>query len=162
MRNTQYCFDTLQGLYDLKHDRDEDDIYHMTGRRIVIAELAKGTPELLELVGEFAQFHGLSWQVYHVTGNDGSTGRALWVARDHGTIDQAIGYVEACRAGTLSRLDLQDYLGQYLGFNRQQIAEFQESEIGRTCGCDLCGGPVPITATEICRNKGRTMEYVRR
>ncbi len=37
-------------------------------------------------------------------------------------------------------------IGQLLGYSIKSCADFSQSYIGRTCGCELCGGLTPFTA----------------
>jgi len=159
MKTTKYIFDTLEGLHDLKHDIDEDDMYHATGRELVVVEADKATDDLMDFSREFAEHHNLAWQVYFIVGETGLLGKAYWIAQDNDTIHDAIRMVEECREGRVSRSQLQDYLGDRFGHNLAEIAEFKQSVTGRTCQCDLCGGEIAETKLQADARKARMLRF---
>lgn len=55
---------------------------------------------------------------------------------------EALTQLERREKGEISRERLQYNLGLLLEYSTDDIVEFIASEVGRTCPCDCCGGPV--------------------
>ena len=150
MGTLQYKFDTITALNDLRNDLLSDDIYHMTGRKLVVIEAFKGGDDLCEFGIQFAHHYDLPYEVYFILAEDGLTnGRAVWIGDTFETIRNAISWVAECGNGTLPRMDLQSLLGDVFGYSKPDVLAFSESELGQTCQCDLCGGPDTVTASMI-------------
>lgn len=65
---------------------------------------------------------------------------------------------------TVTRVELQATLGGWLGYEAQDVLDFINSEIGRTCVCDCCGGIDTIQRMPndaIARDARRTMFHAK-
>ena len=110
------------------------------GRRdIVIADDSKSQCSISELRRAGREM-GLEVINCKLVSDNGAEATHAIFGREVTDCYRAYNWIIERKAGNISREALQAKLGLMLGFDANDIIDFQLSEIGRTCPCDCCGG----------------------
>lgn len=110
------------------------------GRRdVVIADDSKSQCSIYELERAGREM-GLEVIACVLTSDNGKQASHRIFGRDVLDALKAWDLIETRKDGRISREALQAKLGLMLGYDANDIINFQLSEIGRTCPCDCCGG----------------------
>jgi len=129
-----YALDAMQGIADVRSGKRQLAIVS-AGKSIkayeFAAEIASEDPALLVQLG-------------CIVCEDGNLHEHAFVAADtypnvaREALEMIFDAVQ--ESPTVTRVQLQARLGGWLGYGAQDILDFINSDIGRTCVCDCCGG----------------------
>jgi hypothetical protein len=72
---------------------------------------------------------------------DGQIHEHVFISYKYATVRRALDQIEDCKAGKITRPQLQFELGQLLGYTMRDTLDFIASAVSRECPCDCCGGP---------------------
>lgn len=110
-------------------------------RELVIISTGKMDPKIADLHAEIAYGLGLEtrWERYRC--EDGKIHDMLFIARERTDLAFAVGAIDDCKAGLMSRYWLQFELGKMLGYALEDILKFIAGPLAKECPCDCCGGP---------------------
>ena len=130
--NRKYFEQMLTDVMEVNRD-DKNMCIISAGKCVLAYETATMLADELGLYAQHAMLRCEDGKRHeHVFITDGSN--------KHSVAD-ALALIERCKAGTLSRPQLQLKLGWTLGYGTEEIVDFIASETARTCPCDCCGGP---------------------
>lgn len=142
MDNFDYVADVFSAYTDVR-----------AGRKPLLIVSAGKSQFALETLLALADEDGLPWVLRDFRCEDGQPHEHLFVAGEGSPYArEAVNLIMS----EMSRPDLQVRLGLLLGYTAAEINEFIESELGKTCPCDCCGGPETVLDDAA---KARTYEF---
>ena len=106
-------------------------------KSLLIVSSGKST-RAYEMAVMLANHNHLSNKVCTLRCADGKLHEHILIGRE---AHQGYVLIDDCKAGRITRPQLQHDLGKLLGYTMRDILDFIASAVARECPCDCCGGP---------------------